>query len=806
MQGGMAIPIGMWALLVLGFISLGLACLQGYVKREGKRFILLTLVGMGFWGGAICLSGLEGGWWWVVPWGLAAVSTFLAARRLREYYWEQRTGNWGLVLAALCLVLALVGPAWSLQRIAFAPPSPEVTATQLAEAQGTPPTTPATATPAPVTPSPTPVTPGPSAGPTWGGTFRDGGAALLEFLLATFRSVWGIFHYLVLLMLGYLWLGRRWSGVPLVALLIAVGLCGAYQPETARWLTHVISSSPATWMQDMLRASMEHWGTMGWGILLTAVAASLLLLPALRIGSKVGHVQTLYPFPRLRGSLEMSQVVEDLRWLGVRPLDYILAISVMMIVSLGLLIGLWSGLRQIAEAGGSFLGFAGIPDLTVPHWGPVWHLSYFLLAFLFLVALNLSIWLQKKWEPLLQAYPIRTGFFVLLPAIALISILCPAGVMLLGLGSTLTQTALSPLRVRGISEKIEMLKIKKAEELLRKEAERLRREEELRKKEAERRRQEEELRKKEAERRRREEELRKAEEEREKGLVWSSPSPLVAMLEFGHSKWFLAEKGVLFVRIDTIEQINLPIRTGMAIFALKDKTADKEGEVLVIGDGQKILRIGQESRDTLHTFTLSQTADAFVLNPYKTMLAWMNSSAGVIGGLFLETGREVTFTSGLEVTPAMAFSPDGRYLAIGAPDGRIYLFDIAARQIRESLRLPETSVSFGQAVRYLAGRKEGGWLAVYKNKCAVLWGSDNQVKGELAAPRRRLNAIAFHPETGRLAFGLSEGNVQVFDANLNRISEKQVEESELTWIGFSTDGQALFTIGNKTVVRKVQLL
>jgi len=99
----------------------------------------------------------------------------------------------------------------------------------------------------------------------------------------------------------------------------------------------------------------------------------------------------------------------------------------------------------------------------------------------------------------------------------------------------------------------------------------------------------------------------------------------------------------------------VPIQNANALFALKESTAEREGEVLVIGDGQKVLRLGRGSRKILQTFTLSQKGDAFMLNPYKTMVAWLNVSEGIVGGMFLEAGHEVTFASGLAVTPALAF-------------------------------------------------------------------------------------------------------------------------------------------------------
>jgi hypothetical protein len=52
---------------------------------------------------------------------------------------------------------------------------------------------------------------------------------------------------------------------------------------------------------------------------------------------------------------------------------------------------------------------------------------------------------------------------------------------------------------------------------------------------------------------------------------------------------------------------------------------------------------------------------------------------------------------------------------------------------------------------------------------------------------------------------MNEGHLQVFDAGLKQIFACQMEEKQLSWMDFSSDGKTLFVIGNKTIVRKVEL-
>ena len=778
--------------LVGGLMTLILAWHQGRHKTEGGPFIFWALISLGLLAGATWFSKLQGGWLWSVPWALAGLVLWHAAQELRDYSFSRTAGNWGLLMVALCLIVAFAGPALlpdylkgASSTLTQASPTeaPAPTATVTTRAQSTPVLTPV--------PQPAP------AFADWDRFTKNGETALQNFFLAAFRSIWGIFHLLMLFVLGYLWFGTwRKGALPSITLVLAVWLLGAYQSPYAQLLIHLFSSSPAGWMHDMLMASIEHWGTMGWGVLLTGAATVLLLLPAFRITSKVNYVLALNAasVSRLRDSSVMRQFTRDLNRLGVHPVDNMIAFVMISVVSIGLFIALWMGLRQVGERGNLPLGFIFLPDLTVPHWAPVWDWAYFLLAFLMLLATNILMQVQKKLEPVPQEYGYLSNV-VILPAIAIAAALFPAGVLLFSLGAVLTHTLFLPLRVQGVSRSDYEREIKRrltealgqpgsiavhqgtpVQQPTRQETDKGSGQPQS-----------------------------KDQKAQEAEIVWTSHPLLVGMLPLEDSKWYLAETGVLFVQATALEQLNLSVQSANALFALKENTDDREGEVLVIGDGQKVLSLGRRSRKTLQTFTLPQEGNAFALNPYKTMLAWLKISGGIVGGIFLEAGREVTFASGLAVTPALAFSADGRHLAAGAPDGRIHLINVATRQVETSLQLPESSVSFGKSVRYLAGRKGGGWLAVYENRRTVLWDSNHQVEQELPARKWRLDAIAFHAASGRLAFGMNEGNLQVFDASLKQIFACQMEEKQLSWMDFSPDGKTLFVIGNKTIVRKVEL-
>ncbi len=777
---------GMWLLLLLAFLALGVAWYQGYRESEEKRFIGWSLLGVGLLAGATWLSGLRGGWWWALPWTLAALLIGHAASDLRQYSFGRVAGNLGILLAILCLAVGvggpyLVGRGWSLP----AAPIPgaryrltptflptEISATPSAQGgqAATPPVRPTpqpSATPeaAVAVPTPTPVAEQPAAQP--GLDSAAGRRAVQRFLLAAVRSGWGIFHLFTLFALGYLWLRRGWGGLLLLLLLLfAVGWAGAKHSAAEETLIFIVSSNPADWMREALRWSIERWGSMGWGILLISGLTSVAIVPLIRYSSKVNRVWRLQA-DMVVGLSTMQKIASGMEAMGIRPLDTLFTGYVTFTVPIGLWIALWVALRQTASLGGLPLGFWDIPDLTVPHWKPVWNLHYYLLGLALWLSLLALQRLQQKYDPLAPAYQGCQSGFVLFIGAFLTASLVPAGVMLFSIALVLSQILLFPVRVIGIPEPKPPKPIPSPAPPKPTPAPAP-------------------------------PQPTPAPTPLAGSLVWKSPAPLVAMMEWGGARWFLREDGDVVRHTTTPQKSTLPITRGQAIYGLKES----DNRILVIGNGNRLLWLDAPSLEVVKDATLSQPGDAVVLNPYRTILAWINVSGGTAAAFSLEAGKEFILLSGLNLAPALAFSADGRYLALGSEDGVIHLVDFAMRKVVATLAPPETSQ--GQAVRSLFGRKDGGWVSVYADRQVVLWSAERQVEKSMK-PGRRIMALDFHVETVRLALGLSDGILQVFDAGLNKIFEETVQEKEISHVCFSQNGRSVFTIGDKTEVRRVDL-
>ena len=751
-----------------------------------------------FWGGLIsgawliylfAIYGEFNPWWWGVAWLLVAFSHAVVGIRAREHK-EPFHGMIAGVMALLSMGVVLAGSAKIAEYLGVQAQTTQTIDTN----QATVPAAAQQITQPAISPTPpSPATmPAPTATPIAAGeppaartklNVAAGWQALAGFLLAAFKSIWGIFHLIGVSLLGYSWFRRSWGAMVLpVALLIGVWVAGGLSSPVSLALTHVISSSPAGWMRDLLRFSVANFGHAGWGTVLLGLTVMLILLPTLR---QIAVAQyRLKNVPAIQRLLGTTIAYEYMQQSAVSPVLMMTGYIIYSAIAFGLFIALWVGLRQIAQAGEIPLAAWGIPDLSVPSWKPVWQWPYFALAGLYALTQIIRILPSRKFHmQTMSGIPGNNAWYILIGTLIL-ALFVPAGVILFLIGQAIAQWLVVPLMGR------EILKLP-ADEKKRGTEEAQQKEEGLQGLQRE---------------------LQTLlEKERPPELagtdVWHSPAPLIFMREWAGALWGLTERGDLIIYDSadgSVRNIPLPIRKGQAIFALKEPVQGGESQALVIGNGTEVLWVGLESRSVVKKVALSRQTHAWALNPYKTMLAWVAVSDGIVGGLFLEPGREVVFAEGLDLEPTLAFSQDGRYLALGGSAGTIRLLDIASRQITRMLTLPEDSLSHEEPVRFLFGRQGGGWLSIYQDRRIVLWNADGSMAKEMR-PNRRINAVDFHVETDRLAVGLSGGILQVFDVALQKVFDDKVQEKEITGVSFSQDGRQIFTIGDKTEVRKVSL-
>jgi WD40 repeat protein len=151
---------------------------------------------------------------------------------------------------------------------------------------------------------------------------------------------------------------------------------------------------------------------------------------------------------------------------------------------------------------------------------------------------------------------------------------------------------------------------------------------------------------------------------------------------------------------------------------------------------------------------------------------------------------------------SLAFSPDGRTLALGAEDGSIHLWDMPAGRERSILRghaRTVRSVAFSPDGKLLASGSQNGRIVLWDSvRCAKLWG----LVAEGAAP---VLGLAFSPD-GR-TLGLAEyvekpADVVLIDPETGAIRTRLTGHRLGTHaLAFSPDGRILATAGAERCIK-----
>jgi WD40 repeat protein len=148
------------------------------------------------------------------------------------------------------------------------------------------------------------------------------------------------------------------------------------------------------------------------------------------------------------------------------------------------------------------------------------------------------------------------------------------------------------------------------------------------------------------------------------------------------------------------------------------------------------------------------------------------------------------------LTPALAFSPDGRWLASGARDGLIRVWAVQDLLTISATSLPPAPVwqveAHQKGVNSLVYSPDGKWLASGGNDAvARLWDSTTGdplgmiIGGSYAVP-----SIAFSPDGSTLAIANGE-YIRLRDPSSERITGTLLSETPIYTIEYSPDGRLL---------------
>lgn len=827
-----------WSLAVGAVAILAAGLLQAVAMNTGQYFVCAG-IGTVTLAGAIWAMDFNTGWWWLAP--CLASALLIGGGAIALPRWRTKVWVIGLIFAVF-LGLASVGlplmnagilpnPFTPAEAPSVAESSPEgtlsavdIAATQLAAAEAT--ATQAylddqqqavaaqtqtqqalalakqqtqtaiskfTATPSPVptatataVPETLPATVTTGTGP---GFFK----AIGTFLWQAIKSVWGIVYILVIISIGQTWI-KRWGGLILFALLLlAVGTFGGRSAGSLAVWVDLVTSGPANWWSYILSLSSRLTGNIGWGILGTTVLVTVLLIPALKIVNQFSQkALDIQKVQQREGERAAQQYMTD-EMMGCR--NY-LATYVYLLASSALPIALWVTLHRLSTTGSIKFPFLFIPDLTVPHWRPVWHYSYFVIGGIFLLCYLLYVRMVQKNQP--ENPFSRIGMWAAIPVSILMALLVPSGVMLFMTCQLLLLAIISPIlspKQKEISYRVPQYRpappapepVNPFEAYL----------DEIRRISEE----------KEAEEKPIFEHMepeKAGDPMRTVGFLEGSamailPSPLVGgYLSDDNRLCLLDAEGQLFWLVNGIRRSEqkLDLATPLALH-----TASGDHLVAVGRAGKVIPLTANQTFDLAPGLNLGSPIHLSTINSYGTLMAYVtDSEPGDVNGLFITAKRDQLFvTLGSEKISCLAFSSNARYLGVGTELGRLIVLDIATHQ--KVFEIPDPDLG---PARFLEATEDEQWICAYGDGWMASWDMQGNQKGlvELSALPASL-AIDF--DRSLILVGDQTGYLWGYPPDLRSLSfSKQVQNGTVSHIFIATDGTVV-TAGNGRELRSLIL-
>jgi WD40 repeat protein len=284
-------------------------------------------------------------------------------------------------------------------------------------------------------------------------------------------------------------------------------------------------------------------------------------------------------------------------------------------------------------------------------------------------------------------------------------------------------------------------------------------------------------------------------------------------------RWLATAAGTKRISSEWSDKRRIEIETGQRTVKVWDATTGTEvyqlthddavGAVAFSPDGKWLVSTSWD-----HTARLWETASG-------REAARLAEPTGVVGTAFRDQGARLVTISGdyqaqvwepprrQEVclegggpVAAVAFSPDGKWLATGIADRSVQVWDASTGREMTRIASPEVGntlvVSPNGRFLATAGKAWGGNATTDKNDRAVLLyqAPSGQELARLAHPEG-VAALAFTPDGTRLVSGCRDGAVRIWDLPTGKENlrvekkEKDGEENEIWALALSPDGRLL---------------
>jgi serine/threonine protein kinase/WD40 repeat protein len=187
-------------------------------------------------------------------------------------------------------------------------------------------------------------------------------------------------------------------------------------------------------------------------------------------------------------------------------------------------------------------------------------------------------------------------------------------------------------------------------------------------------------------------------------------------------------------------------------------------------------------------------ASSLTFSPDGHFLAATSSTAAGLARIWdVASGRPII--QEIKNVHSLDFSPDGRWVALGEPDGSIRLLELPAGAERRRLRTGLTGPG-------LAFHPDGQQLAVWPDPLSGTGaafaiydvGSGARITELTLGARRLASPVVWHPDGRRLAFGCTDSRACVMDAAARRVlTVLEGHIQHVTEVAFDASGDLLFT-------------
>ena len=151
--------------------------------------------------------------------------------------------------------------------------------------------------------------------------------------------------------------------------------------------------------------------------------------------------------------------------------------------------------------------------------------------------------------------------------------------------------------------------------------------------------------------------------------------------------------------------------------------------------------------------------------------------------------------------PSVSFSPDGKFLASGGDDGKVILWDLHGRKLREFHNEHQEWAHRG-IVRSISFSPDGQRLATAGDDGkARLWDLQGRQLAEFSGHEGEVYSVSFSPNRKLLATGGKDDTIRLWNLQGRQIKKFPGHQKGVWRVSFSPNGQLLATGGDNGIVR-----